>query len=40
VQVFWRSKNFFDPAELQWKCVCGVDTDRAPAMVESLSGFK
>jgi len=40
VQVFWRSKNFFDSAELQWKYVCGVDIDGAPAMVESHSGFQ
>jgi len=38
--MFWRSKNFFGSAELQWTYVCGVDADGAPAMVESRSGFQ
>jgi len=38
--MFWKSKNVFDSAEWQWKFVCGVCIDGAPAMMESRSGFQ
>jgi len=38
--MFWRSKNVFDSAELQWRYVCGVCTDGAPVMMGSRSGFQ
>jgi len=38
--MFWRSKNVCDSAELQWRYVCGVCTDGAPAMMGSRTGFR
>jgi len=38
--MFWRSKTFFDSAELQWKYICGVDIDGTLVTVESRSGFQ
>jgi len=35
-----EEKPFFDSAELQWKYVCGVCTDGAPAMMGLRSGIQ
>ena len=34
-----KIKTFFEAAGLQWKDVCGVCTDEAPAMLRSWSSF-
>ena len=37
--IMKKIKTFFEAAGLQWKDVCGVCTDGAPAMLSSRSGF-
>ena len=38
--IMTKNRSFFYSAKLQWKNVCGVCTDGAPAMLGSHSDFK
>ena len=38
--IMEKIETFFNSAKLQWKSVCGICTDGAPAILGSNSGFQ